>query len=333
VKVDEPAAKIVERNQQQVLHGACRRLDRRGADRRRAAFGKEDSVDASRVRSAQQRADVLWILERVEDEHERDFPAFLRAAKDIIEGGPAARLDHQRHALMAVEPADRCQRPALDLHHGNAERSGVQYELLQGGTTLRHHEQSLRGTMCCERLSHGSASGHQLLVVREQIRLRQRLLPSSRHPRLGISAVKRTSASPACVEATLSGPFKPIPAWLSIVTFGALLPTARCALRADAAFGQVPTGTLSAGRVGPRRQRAVESRSIAGPEAWSLTGTAGWEPLTATPRWASIRSTLVRWTAASRLERPPATRTVEWTAPSIPLEPRAGPVPAAEPLI
>ena len=78
-------------------------------------------MDAARLRAPQQRADVLGILERIKDQHERWLAAFPCPAEDLVQGGPSARLDDERHALVSIEAADPGQRAALDLDDRDPE--------------------------------------------------------------------------------------------------------------------------------------------------------------------------------------------------------------------
>ena len=71
VQVGQRARQVVDGRQQQVLDGAGRGLDRRRGQRRLAMGREDDAVDARGLGAAQQRPDVLRVLERVEHEHER----------------------------------------------------------------------------------------------------------------------------------------------------------------------------------------------------------------------------------------------------------------------
>ena len=112
-EVGERAGQVVDRAQQQVFGGARRGLDR-GRRQRRLAPGREDhAVDAGRLGAAEQRAEVLRILERVEDEHERRLAALRGAGEDVVERREPSRLDDQGDALVTVEAGDRRQRCRL----------------------------------------------------------------------------------------------------------------------------------------------------------------------------------------------------------------------------
>jgi hypothetical protein len=68
---------------------------------------KDHAVDTGALGAAQEGADVVGILERVEDEDERRLVALVRAGQDVIQGGELTRLDDECDALMAVEPGER----------------------------------------------------------------------------------------------------------------------------------------------------------------------------------------------------------------------------------
>ena len=89
--------------EQQVLDGAGRGLDRGRRERRLATGREDDAVDAGRLGAAQQRAHVLRVLERVEDQHERRLAALRGPGEDVVERRELARLDDERDALVAVE--------------------------------------------------------------------------------------------------------------------------------------------------------------------------------------------------------------------------------------
>ena len=88
-------------------------------------------MDAGRLRAAQQRADVLGVLERVEDEDERRLAPLDRPGEDVVEAGEPARLDDERDALVAVEAGERRQRAALDLDDRDPQGRGVEDEPLE----------------------------------------------------------------------------------------------------------------------------------------------------------------------------------------------------------
>ena len=144
VEVGEGAGEIVDGREQQVLRGAGRRLDRGRRERRLALRRKDDAVDAGRLGAAEQRAHVLRILERVEDEHERGLAALDRAGEDVVHRREPARLDHDGDALVAVEPGEGGQRAALDLDDRDAQGRRVQDDLLQRLPALGRDEQAAR---------------------------------------------------------------------------------------------------------------------------------------------------------------------------------------------
>ena len=73
--------------------------------------------------------------------------AWARMRVDVCLG---ARLDHERDALVAVEPSERGERAALDLDHRDAQRRGVDRERVEGRAALGHDQQAERFTTCRE---------------------------------------------------------------------------------------------------------------------------------------------------------------------------------------
>ena len=132
VQVGQRPGQVVDRAQQEVLDGAGRRLDRGRGERRLAAGREDDPVDAGRLGAAQQRA------RRSADPRAsrgRGRTAARRARRRARGRRPSvanrARLDDERDALVAVEPGERGQRPALDLDDRDAQARRVQDELLE----------------------------------------------------------------------------------------------------------------------------------------------------------------------------------------------------------
>ena len=113
-----------------------------GAERRLAAGREDHAVDAGRLGAAQQRPDVLGILERVEDEDERRL-ARARSPRARISSSDraAARPDDERDPLVAVEPGERGQRAALDLDDRDPQARRVEDEPLERLAALGHDEQ------------------------------------------------------------------------------------------------------------------------------------------------------------------------------------------------
>jgi len=127
-------------------------------------------MDAGRLRAPQQRADVLGILERIEDERERRLAPLDGSGKDVVDSGVYAGLDGKGDPLVTVEASQRGQRPAFDLDDGDPEARRVENESFQRLAALRNDEQAMGRSAGDECLLDRTASGNQLLVVREQIR-------------------------------------------------------------------------------------------------------------------------------------------------------------------
>ena len=167
MEVRERAREVVDRRELQVLDGARGRLHGRRAERRLAARREDGAVDAGRLGAPQERAEVLGILERIEDKHERRLAALGGAREDLVGGGPTARVDDERDPLVAVEAGDRGQRAALDLDDGDPQARRVQHELLERVPALRDDEQAAGLAARDERLLDRSAAGDELLALGE----------------------------------------------------------------------------------------------------------------------------------------------------------------------
>ncbi len=162
-----------------MLRCARGRLDRGRAERRLAARREQHAVDAGRLRAAQQRPEVLGILERVEREDERRGVVTDRMGEDLVRGRETPGLHHQRHALVPVEPGGRRQGPALDLDDRDPQGGRVEHEPLERIAALGRHEQATRGAARDEGLLHGAPAGHELLVVGHHERRAGRTLGSA----------------------------------------------------------------------------------------------------------------------------------------------------------
>ena len=77
-------------------------LDGHGAQRRGAALGEHDAVDAGAVGHAQQRAEVLRIFDAVESQHQaRRAPGdWRRGREQVFDGQKLLRTDEGHDALM-----------------------------------------------------------------------------------------------------------------------------------------------------------------------------------------------------------------------------------------
>ena len=161
-----------------MLDRAGRRLDRGRRQRRLAADREDHAVDSGRLGAAQERPDVLRILERVEDEDERRLATLDGPREDVVKRGEPARLDDERDALVPVEAGERGQRSALELDDRDAQPRGVEHQLLQRSATLRDDQQAKRGTTGGERLLDGPPAGDELLVGSEAVGRRKGRRPA-----------------------------------------------------------------------------------------------------------------------------------------------------------
>jgi len=262
VEVGKRAREIVDRAQQQVLDRAGGRLDRRGAQRRLAPSREHDAVHAGRLRTAQQRAEVLGILERVEHEDERRLGSLFGAAEHVGDGGERARLDDDRDTLVPVEPGDRGQRAALHLDDRDPKSRRVQDELLEGRPPLRDDEHAVRHAPGGEHLLDRAASGDELLIETEDVGWLER---GRRRPRRPVGG--RPERGPRTGWTRWTGLALTVRAW-RVRTRTARARTAR-ARAVGPAIGRAVTRTSWAGRSWREAARSVRS-----PVRWPIVGSA-----------------------------------------------------------
>jgi len=135
---------------------------------------EDDAMDTGRFGAAQERADILGILERVEDEDEWRLGALDATGKDLVERRESPRPDDEGDPLVPVEASDRCERSALDLDDRDPQVGRVENEPFEGLPTLRNDEQADGRTTGDECLLDGPASGHELLARVDQADRRRR---------------------------------------------------------------------------------------------------------------------------------------------------------------
>ena len=172
VQVGQQAGQVVDRNKQEVLRRACRGLDRGRRQRRLVVRREEDPVGPDALCAAQERADVLGILKRIEDQQERRLTAFTRPGEDVIDRGPRAGPNDECDSLVAVEAGDGGQCAAFDLDDRDSQARRVQDDPLKGLPALGNDEQSHRRPARNEGLLDGPAACDQLLVRPDKIRRR-----------------------------------------------------------------------------------------------------------------------------------------------------------------
>jgi hypothetical protein len=209
-------------------------------------------MDPRRLGAAQQRSDVLRILERIEDQDERWLAAIRGPRQDVVERGEAPRFDHERDALMSVEAGQRGQRSALDLDDRDAQSGGMQDELFQRVATLRDDEQSVRRSTGREDLLDRTPAGDELLVGSQEVRGRQR----GDRPRPGRNVLTR--ADP------WSRARRP--------------PGSTRSVRSDVRTERRPVtgGSAAVRRPRPRSRRRSGRSRRTGPRIWTLIPVARW---------------------------------------------------------
>ena len=183
MEIGQCFGQILDRNEEEMLHRPRRSLDCRRREWGLPVRWVDDPVDARRFGSSQQGAEVLGVLERIEDEHERRLLPFDGTRQDVLQAGELPPVRDQRDPLVAVEAGQRCQGATFDLHDRDPEVGGVQDQLLERLATLRHHEQPMSLATGDERLLDGVPAGDEFLVLPEQVarrRVGRRPLPVGR---------------------------------------------------------------------------------------------------------------------------------------------------------
>jgi hypothetical protein len=131
-------------------------------------------MDSGRLGASEESADVLRILERIEDEHEWRLAALDRPREHVVDPGVDPRLDRERDPLVAIEPGERGQGATLDLDDRDPQAGRVKDEPLECLTPLRDDEQAMGRPARDERLFDRPPPGDELLVVGQQVRRRDR---------------------------------------------------------------------------------------------------------------------------------------------------------------
>ncbi len=212
--------------------------------------------------------------------------------QDVAEGREPARLHDESHSLVAVEPGDRRQGPALHLDDRDAQPGRVEDQLFEGAASLRHDEQPMGGPAGREDLLDRSPAGDQLLLGPEQVRRRETGVGA--RPRGGLEARARPGSG-RCAGRSRWG--------------GSGRRTIRRAPERRTA-GRAP----AVGRAAPERRAPACGRRGA-PVPW-----AGAVRRAAAVRWAAgvapraevriVLSAAARWPTISIVERP-----APWVAP------------------
>ena len=138
-------------------------------------MGREQhAVHARGLGAAQERADVVGILEGIQHQDERWLVALGSPGEDIVQARELARFDDERDPLMAIEAGEGGERATLDLDDRDPQVRRMQHELLEGRTPLRDDEQTDGGTTSDERFLDRASTRHELLVGAERLWWRQR---------------------------------------------------------------------------------------------------------------------------------------------------------------
>jgi hypothetical protein len=131
-------------------------------------------VDTGCLGAAQERPDVVRVLQRIEHEDEWRLIALGGSGEDVVWTGKPAGLHDQCDPLMAVEAGKGRERTTLDFDDRDPQVRRVQYQLLEGSASLRHDQQADRRSTRDERLLDRSTAGDELLVGPQLLGRRQR---------------------------------------------------------------------------------------------------------------------------------------------------------------
>ena len=86
-------------------------------------------MHASRIRRAQQSAEVVRVLELIEQDEERGLALRLGCLQDVVELGIGHGRDIGEHALMTVTARERFDLRALHVLHDDAALLGKRCDL------------------------------------------------------------------------------------------------------------------------------------------------------------------------------------------------------------
>lgn len=274
-------------------------------------------------RAPQQRADVLWVLERVEDEDERRLVAFSGPGEDVGQRREPTRLNDEGDALMAIKSGEGRQRPSLDLDDRDAQPGRMEDELLEGVPSLRDDEEAIGGATGGEDLLDRTAAGDELLVRAKEVGRGQGSLGT--RPRGGLEPRPRPGAWRRGWAIAVGGPPRRPSRWRAATRRRAatkrrsVAPVRRAAAKWQAVVPEVRSvatvrrsvATVAVRVDGSPRPRGRRARPM-------LIGPAASERL----RWSGTRA--ARRTATARvLRRSPRTAVGSWAV---------GPGPAARPV-
>ena len=111
MEIGQGFSQIVDRNEEEMFHRTRRSLDGRRGERGLPVRRVDDPVDAGRLGSSQQGAEVLGVLERIEDQHERRFVPFDGARQDVFQAGELPPVRDQGDPWWPSKPASAVSVP------------------------------------------------------------------------------------------------------------------------------------------------------------------------------------------------------------------------------
>ena len=164
-QVGQGAGQIVDRREQEVLGRARRCLDRRRREGCLAARREDDAMGTGCLGAPKERAQVLRVLERIEDQDERRLAALDGPGENLVDVGEAARRNGQGDPLVAVEAGKCGQGATLDLDDRDPEARRVEHEALKRLAPLRDDQEPMGGTASDEGLLDGAAARDELLLI------------------------------------------------------------------------------------------------------------------------------------------------------------------------
>ena len=145
-----------------IFNRACARLADRVAEARAAPFGNDHAVHARAFGGADDRAEVVGILQLVENDEEGRLVLFLRVGEDVVERAVILGGGEGDDALMGSDAAEKVELGAVDLLDRDLlfPRLGEDADNSAAFFTLCHHD-LVDGTAAAQRFADGiSARNH-----------------------------------------------------------------------------------------------------------------------------------------------------------------------------
>ena len=126
-------------------------------------------MDSRRLGTAQERADVMGVLQGIKDQDVRWLATLGCPREDVVQARELTRFDDECHALVAIEAGEGRERATLDLDDRDPQVRGVEHELLERGPSLGDHEESDRRPPRDKGFLDWAPTSYELLVGAERL--------------------------------------------------------------------------------------------------------------------------------------------------------------------